>query len=181
MLQAELPPFQSGRYYLIPPLAASTTIGLGTASTIRAGSFVVPNPVTLTTIGAEVTTIGDAGSVVRLGIYADDGTGRPGKLVLDAGTIDGHTVAVQEIAISQALQPGIYWSVAVGQVITVTGPTIRANSASSTFIGDVGTTLPTISSAFVARTGGFVTGALPATWTDSGTSGVSSRIFAKIA
>lgn len=62
------------------------------------------------------TTAGSTGSTVRLGIYADDGTGKPGALLLDAGTLDATTAAgSKEITVAQALTGGLYWLASVAQ------------------------------------------------------------------
>ena len=64
---------------------------------------------TLDRIGAEVT-IATAGTVLRLGLYTHNlTTGRPNALVIDAGTIDGNTVGVQSITISQSITAAVYW------------------------------------------------------------------------
>lgn len=87
---------------------------LGTASTgrnLHAIPFYVPQPagVTLTGIGIEVTTADAATPAVgRLGIYADD-EGSPGRLQLDAGTVDMSSTGYKSIAISKFLRQGWYW------------------------------------------------------------------------
>lgn len=62
----------------------------------------VPRDCTIDRIGAEVTAAA-AASTITLGIYADNGSGRPGALVLDAGTINGNSATAQEIVINQRL------------------------------------------------------------------------------
>lgn len=49
-------------------------------------------------IGGEVTIVGDVGSSIRMGFYNDAGipSPRPGNLLLDAGSIHGDVVAIQE-------------------------------------------------------------------------------------
>lgn len=75
--------------------------------------------------------------MVRLGIYADDGTGVPtGAPILDAGTIStgsgdagnvatGGTPGVYEITVSTTLQPGLYWIGGGAQGVGGSGPTMR--------------------------------------------------------
>jgi hypothetical protein len=92
--------------------------------------FFVSNTESFDRIGAEVTTVGTAGSVVRLGIYADSGVGQPGALVLDAGTIAGDVQAAAEITINVTLPAGLYWLAAVGQ--TIGTPIMRCLSATNT-------------------------------------------------
>lgn len=66
------------------------------------------------------STAGGAGEVQRLGIYNDD-NGRPGSLLLDAGTIDLTTGnAFKAITISQAVSDAWYWLASVRQGTTNT-------------------------------------------------------------
>jgi hypothetical protein len=109
------PAMRSGNYYGMPASAATTSSV--TLDRVNYYAVIVPNAVTVDRIGAEVTTAGGAGSVVRLGMYAHDySTDLPGTLVIDAGTIDGTSTGFQEVTISQALDPGIYWVASVAQV-----------------------------------------------------------------
>lgn len=155
-------PWASGRYYLLPNASTTTTGQTGNGS-MRAGPTYVPNAVTVTRLGAEVTVAGDVGSKVRLGIYGDDGTGRPGALVLDAGTIAGDATGYQEITgLSTVIGPGWYYFAAVIQLVTVTQPTLRTTVTSVPVIVDGNTTPPSalsgINSGFSI---GSITGALP--------------------
>lgn len=157
-----LVPLQSGRYYRFPNGGATSTL-LSTAGTMLASPKFIPAAVTLDRLGAEVSTIGDVGSKVRLGIYADDGTMRPGALVLDAGTINGDSATAQTITISQTLNRGWYWFAMVSQVVTTTSPTWRTLSIPSEPIAiDVGSSAPTNGCLSYSVAG--VTGALPATF-----------------
>lgn len=82
-------------------------------------------------IGIAVTT-GAATSTIRLGIYADDGTGYPGTLLLDAGTVDSSGTGHKEIILPSpvTLPAGLYWLVGVAQG---GAPTVRAISQSAVF------------------------------------------------
>jgi hypothetical protein len=55
-----------------------------------------------------------ASNTYRLGIYQDNGSGVPGALILDAGTIDASTTGQKSITISQSLS-GLIWLAAVEQ------------------------------------------------------------------
>lgn len=81
-------------------------------------------------VGIEVTTLG-ASSVVRTGIYQDDGDGYPGALLVDwgasPGTFDASTTGQKTITIAQALPAGIYWLAMVAQVAACSVRT-KANS-----------------------------------------------------
>jgi hypothetical protein len=73
---------------------------------------------TLDRLYAQHFTDATASELLRVGIYADD-NGRPGALVLDAGTIDLSTATgVKSLSISQAVSNGRYWLASVRQ-----GPT----------------------------------------------------------
>ena len=178
-------PLRSGLYYPTTPhtaVSTANTLGNGTG---RFSPWRIRRTTTFSKIGAEVTAAGDSGSVLRIGIYADDGTGYPGALVLDAGTIAGDAIAVAEIATSFTLTPGLYWVGAVVQGVTTTQPTVR------TIAMDLGGEMPltggTIPAAAAIPVVGFVgfsmTGALPAAWPTAtpNTSGTAARVFVKTA
>lgn len=96
-----------------------------TQGTVYVVPFWVPKAKTLDRIGIEVTTVAGS-SVVRLGIYNDDGDGMAGTVLLDAGTIDSSSgTTFKEINISQALSPGLYWLASCSQG---GAPTLRASS-----------------------------------------------------
>jgi hypothetical protein len=173
----------SGQYY--HPVSAGSS---GTSSTLANGSlrvapFFVPNSVTLSRIGAEITSAGDAGCKLRLGIYADDGTGYPGALVLDAGTIAGDSVAVQEITISQALSPGLYWIGGAVQLVTVTQPTVRTTGTWTPPVSiRAGTTIPSAGASMIGYVHGSVSGALPSSFTATvAPAGSTPRTLIKVA
>lgn len=171
-------PMVSGRYYFAPAGAHTTSASLGNGS-LRLSPFFVPNPVTLSRIGGEITVVGDAASVLRLGIYNDDGTGRPGNLVLDAGTISGNSATVQEITISQPLNAGWYWFGGAVQGVTTTQPTVRTLNVIQSI--DVGTVIPASGMSMINFLMSGVTGALPSVTSGLGTGGGGPRVFLKVA
>lgn len=173
-------PFKSGLYYAIVP-GATTTTAL-TANTFRAYPFWCSYAMTLTRLAAEITSIGDAGSKVRLGIYADTGSGYPGSLLLDAGVIAGDSATVQEITISQALTANtLYWFGAVSQVITTTNPTLRTIANIAVDCGS--SSLPGTNMFFTGYQQTGVSGALPSPFSVTVAVGSSAptRIYMKIA
>lgn len=147
-------PHTSGNYYSHQTSTGRTAATM-TQSTLRVGPFWVPSAGTYDRIGVEHTVLA-ASSTFRLGVYADDGTGKPGALVLDAGTVDTSAVAVfQAITISLALSAGLYW---VGGVAQGGNPTMRAQAGMlQLFSYSDPTSSPTITC--FSRTS--VTGALP--------------------
>lgn len=168
--QVPFPPASvlAGRY--IVPVGASTsstsaTLGIGT---LRLSPWWLPRGLTVDRIGSEVTVIGDAGSKVRLGIYRDNGFAYPGALLLDAGQIAGDSATVQDLTVSLALLPGLYWIGGAVQTVTTTQPTVRATSAPHHPVMMYGaTSLPGTNFAIGGYSQSAVTGALPSTFSTS--------------
>lgn len=126
------------------------------ANTLYAIPFAVGDTATFVRIGIDVTAA-DAGKAARLGIYtwAD---GVPTGRVLDAGTVSVATTGIKEIAISQALNAGMY-----GLTLVSDGaPTIRANDLAPMATFAIGTATP--GTADYRLTRGFTYGALPDPW-----------------
>lgn len=142
----------------------------GTSGMIANQEWAVPVRIgkagTLDRMGVDITIAGTAGTVIRLGIRASTADGRPGTLLLDAGTVAGDAVATPELTISQYIpQPGVYWLSATPQVTGGTLPTIRGVVSNEAPVGS-----PTLAGALGASvTAGYsatgVTGALPGTYT----------------
>jgi len=152
--------------------AGSITAAIPTQAIATASPLHIPIACTIDRIACEVTGVGSVNSVVRLGIYADNGFGYPGALVLDAGTVSGTTTGIKEVTISKALAAGRYWLVGCNQGAPTTGATVRVNAglvapvlaASSAILASNATVYAMAST----------TGALPSTWTatlQSATSG----------
>lgn len=171
---------KSGYYYFLTGGPSTTTSAALTNALLRIAPYYIPNAVTLTKIGCEVaTTPGEAGSKVRLGIWADDGAGYPGSLILDAGQIAGDAVAVAELTISQALGPGMYWFGAVCQSAPTTQPTLRCSTQPSVAYTPIGTSAPTASYGTQCLYQASVTGALGAFTGTAGTN-LMPRIHVKV-
>ena len=82
-------------------------------------------------IGATiVTTAGEAGSLLRMGIYRDNGAAFPGARALDAGTISAASVGGKEIAIPAGFFPDEYllWLAIIIFNAPTTRPTMNAQS-----------------------------------------------------
>jgi hypothetical protein len=123
--------------------------------------FYVPFPVYATTTFDKIAlshqaTLAGAGSVARVGIYADAG-GLPGALIVEAATqIDLTTApALKPVSISQTLTPGRYWLAAV----------VQATSGAPTFLcGPPKISVPTNDNTYAGtKFENSVTGALPST------------------
>lgn len=180
--QPSIPALKSGLYYYAFSPSLVTT-GIQTNGALRLAPMLLGKPVTIDRIGAEVTTVGEAGSKFRIGIYADSGSTYPGALVLDAGTINGDSATVQEITVSTTLPAGLCWVGGAAQVVTTTGPTMRVTSSPSWPVPIyAGSSIPAAGSASVGYFSGGHTGALAATFpTTASASGSAVRIFFRVA
>jgi hypothetical protein len=162
-------------------LTSSNTYG---NNTLRVAPFVVESSLTFDRIGAEIAVVGEAGSKLRLGIYADNGACYPGSVLLDAGQIAGDSATVQELTIStMTLAPGLYWGGAALQAAPTTQPTVRTVNATEPPVPVAyGTSLPAANSAITAYVSGSQSGALPATY-PAGTFGgfAIARLFIRLA
>lgn len=155
-------------YYMTPEGTRGT--GLLIANQEWAIPIKIGRDCSVDRIAVEVTTVGAAGSVIRLGVRDSTTDNRPGALLLDAGTVAGDAVAVAEIALGSPLRlrkPGTYWLTAAAQNVSGTAPTIRTVTTSTL----TPSASATLSAAFTAtantgyNTSTTVTGALPATFT----------------
>jgi hypothetical protein len=71
---------------------------------------------TLDRLAQEHNATTAAGETARLGLYADNGRGIPGALVVDGGTIDLSTATgVKTVTISNVITRGLYWLALVRQ------------------------------------------------------------------
>lgn len=173
----------SGQYFWAMSGANTSTATLGNGN-LRLHPWYVPRSLSITRIGADVGTVGEAGSKFRLGIYADNGNGYPGALVVDAGQINGDSATVQELTISQTLAPGLYWIGGATQSATTTAPAMRlvGTIAPPMWHMPVGTSMPTSGSGLAGFIQASVTGALPSNFTTTVTaSGSNPKIFMKVA
>lgn len=159
------PTVKTGRY-----LHPCSPVGTATSSTLANGSlrlaaWLVERTITIDRIGADVSSAGSGGGVLRLGVYADDGSGYPGALLLDAGTIDGASATVQQATIGSplVLTPGLYWIGAALQGSPGTQPTVRTLAGTWTPpVPILGTTsAPAASDSYAGYRETGVTGALP--------------------
>lgn len=119
--------FYTGLDYRPPATSAATRV-----LTFGRAEY-APFPVSISfntdRISLEVTSAGTAGATINLGIYADDGFGRPGARLIDAGAVAGDSTGVKLIAISPSLRipEGICWLVAM-PLGSGTAPTVRGLS-----------------------------------------------------
>ncbi len=111
--------------------ASIGTAGTATASnsTARYQPVWIGQSVSVTGLGIDVAAANaGASAVVRLGIHANS-SGRPGDVVVDAGTASLNTAVAKELTFSSvSLSPGWYWIVIATQSLDTAGtnPTFRA-------------------------------------------------------
>lgn len=121
-------PYVSGVWYR-PALTANAGTTTSTLNLLH-GRRVLLSAGTLDRIAAQHWATPTASEVCRLGIYADS-SGRPGSLLLDAGTIDLSTaIAYKTITISLAITEGWYWLCAVRQGPSATATMVTENASS---------------------------------------------------
>lgn len=170
---------RTGLWYPALPCTGISTNQLPNQA-LRLTPMDVPRALTLTGLAVEVTTAGETGCTFRLGIYGDDGTGYPGALILDAGTVAADTTGVKTVTISQALLPGRCWVGGATQGAATTAPTIRTPANAMVSIGQTAT--PGTSSSNIAYSQTGVSGALPSTFTASvAAGGQAPRIYVQVA
>lgn len=155
---------------------AQTTLAVLTNQKAYAASLYVPAGLSISKLRCRVTTPGEAGSLIRLGVYDDD-YGWPSTLLVDAGTVTGDSIAYKAItglSVFPQSGTGYVWLVGCIQAAPTTPPTIArmVGSGTSLFrsvLQDAAAFLDTGTYGYPSIAG--VTGALPSTWT--GTRGLS--------
>ncbi len=184
---------RSGRYHFCNPSASSSS-QQPTNDMLYVMPFPVPRDVTPTRIGAEIVTGGSVGATLRLVIYADDGSGGPGALVLDSavdgsastvlnnGLIDATNASTQEITISKALTAGLYWAGGVVQGAPATRPYVRCVTSGTFGLGAATMAAMGAAASPVAYDQASVSGAPPATFTIAAApQGLCPRVFVCVA
>lgn len=162
---------RSGLWYATPQGSVGTaTFGVGD---LRCTPFPVDDAsITLDDMGVQVTSAGGAGSVCRVGVYQDDGTGYPGDLLFDAGTIDTTSTGTRTVAangagaISEVVTRGLYWLACVAQTSAPAQWMVRSHDGGGGLLAPVGAAdVADIASGRTAWSQTGVSGALPATFT----------------
>lgn len=141
--------------------------------------------VSITKLYVSVTTVGSAGSVIRLGVRAHDPSGcRPTSAapLADGGTVSGTSIAIVSVTLGSALvlAPGWYWYTATSQGTAATQPTIQTSNGLWWPGPTRGLTTASLMGNNVRglyQTG--VSGALPSSWTTSTASTFAPRMAAQ--
>lgn len=150
-------PLKSGYYYPLDGGGGSRTM---TYNLLWLWPFDLQRAITLAKLACNVTTGGTAGSTIRVGVYASDGAGGIGSLVVDAGTVTGDSTGVKTITLTQAAGPDRLWFGAVWQGTNSAAPILQAYGKAAPYLG--WTSFVQFPSIIAYQFNG-ISGALPAT------------------
>lgn len=145
--------------WMSAPGHVATTAWLANLNILCAHPMPIPRGCTLDRLGVNQGALADAGNV-RLGVYRDNGSGKPGALVLDAGTVALNTSAAAFLqkTISQVIATADdLWIAGVTQGHT-SGPSMTTLAADIPGVGVTGTPASAVYNGYTV-TG--VSGALP--------------------
>jgi hypothetical protein len=172
---------QNAYMYTLGVANPGTSNALGTGI-LRLQPWVVPINITITAIGAEVSSSGDAGCKFRIGLYNDGGQCFPTTLVQDFGTIAGDSATLQMITLGTPLSinAGLYWIGGAVQLVTANQPTMRTYG--SMIYSLPSTALPGSGTVFWVYQQTGVTGSLPSSFTSTRTtnSTPAARIIVRL-
>ena len=168
--------YTSGQYFFCNSQGTTST-GNTTNNTVRVSPWLVTEAITISRLFAEFTVAGEASSEFRFGIWNDDGAGKPGTLLLDAGTAStAGSPGAFEVTVSQAVGPGIYWVGGAVQNASSTQPTMRTvNTSTMPTALPLGSSLPSTTAA-----GTFIQGSVTGAFSDFTASPSLSTIAARI-
>lgn len=168
--------YTSGQYFFCNSQGTTST-GNTTNNTVRVSPWLVTEAITISRLFAEFTVAGEASSEFRFGIWNDDGAGKPGTLLLDAGTAStAGSPGAFEVTVSQAVGPGIYWVGGAVQNASSTQPTMRTvNTSAMPTALPLGSSLPSTTAA-----GTFIQGSVTGAFSDFTASPSLSTIAARI-
>jgi hypothetical protein len=109
-------------------LAGLTQCGTATLVANRLYMAAVVLPVARRCTSLAIRVVGPAApGSCRLGLYSDDGTGHPGQLVVDAGTVDTANPGLKRLAIDLVLDATLYWFATLSNAATsVLAPAVTA-------------------------------------------------------
>ncbi len=189
VLASEPPIFQSSRGQLVksgtyfgPQVTVVSTSPQPANGSLSSQIVELASQLTITEMGVNIGVTGDASAVVRLGIYADDGSGRPGALIFEAGAVSAAATGwVSVTGLSQILVSGVYHFAQVTQGVTTTAPKIWGTTG---FViprpsGPTPSALSSNSFAGYQSATSVPTGALPAAFGSSNPSGSLPSAYCK--
>jgi multisubunit Na+/H+ antiporter MnhE subunit len=160
------PGYVAGRFY---PCSNSTVAGgtAVTASNIRAMPFTISKPITVSALGARVTTASASGNF-QLAIYAHDPAAvapTGAALCSTASLSTTSATALSGAVTSVTLQPGTYWMAVNQDNSTAAYQTLAAAATQAGYIAG-STTLATVSSANATATYALSVAQTYGTWPD---------------
>jgi hypothetical protein len=170
-------PFQASRFYGLPAGATPGTV-LTVTGTLYAYPYYISGPSTIKTIGVNTTT-GQTGGGAFVGIYADNGAGYPGALVVNSNNTSALAATSGSLIQNYTptggllLQGGLYW---LASIFTATGtfPTVSDISATYTVLN---TQLGSTSAANLVATSGEAATGISVAATYGTLSGINSAVF----
>ncbi len=113
--------YSTGRYVYPSYQSGQTAAQSSSTGGVWGCHIWLPGGITFDQIVCEITTIGSAGALVRLGAWNVDSNGLPTTVALDGGTVAGDgTTGIKAASISWTPTLGIYVLAAVSQVAAVT-------------------------------------------------------------
>jgi hypothetical protein len=160
--------------------STSNTLGNGT---LRVAPWIVESQMKIDRVVGDIATIGEAGSLLRVGIWADTGTCYPGTLLLDGGTIAGDSATVQQVTVSLTLAAGLYWIGGAVQSAPTTQPTVRTTTGWTPPVSlSLGSSLPGAGAGAHGYAQTSVTGAFGASFTGTVTASANApRLLIRVA
>lgn len=102
--------FRSGNYYSLAIAQSAHATLAHIANTLRVWPWIISEPVILNEVRLEVTTL-IAASIIRMGLYSDNGAIYPGSLIISSD-FDAATTGVKTVSFAGSpitLKPGLYW------------------------------------------------------------------------
>lgn len=175
----------TGQYFYPVSGGGSGTSALPNGS-LRVVQWAILVPTSITRLGVDVSTVGEAGSKYRPGLWADNGANYPSALLVDAGQLAGDSTGWKDGAAVLTLAPGVYWLGGTAQAAATTPPTIRICSGyNPVWPLPLGTSLPTTAVSamgYFTASGVASSGALPDPFPAGATASATvPRLLAKAA
>lgn len=172
-----VPVYRVGYYYT--PSSVSISTGAFAQGQTRATPLFCRVGQAFDRMAVEVTSAGEAGSVVRLGIYGSSGGIPSGTPLLDAGTVAGDgATGVKEVTISFVATEPVLWLTAVNQLCPATPATLRSYNGMTPGVGFSST--PSAGQVVTCYQASLQTGALGAFGTPS-TQNAAPRVWLRAA
>jgi len=122
--------------YLMTPATILTGTRLGIQGRLYVSPLYVPKAAKIRSVSCNVTVVGTAGAVLRVGLYADNGNGSAEKLLFDFGeppfnslidtTLIGFNPSVIAALNRPTIGPGLYWIASAPQGAPATQATFSA-------------------------------------------------------